>query len=85
MNRCPKCNSERLVSGKITSPRSVVVFSPAGQRFFSMSMFGGVQFTDDGAFGCLDCGFVGASVSAKELQDFVQKHCSQSSNEAAPR
>jgi hypothetical protein len=85
MSYCPKCNSERLVNGKITSARdgTVVVFSPAGQRFFSLSMFGGVQFADNGAFACLDCGLVAASVSALELRDFVQKHCSHNSNETA--
>ena len=83
MNRCPKCNSERLVNSKIASARgSVVVFSPAGQRFFSMSMFGGVQFAD-AASACLDCGLVATSLSAVELRDFVEKHCSQGSGENA--
>ena len=81
MNQCPKCNSQNLVAGKILSSRGVAVFSPAGQRFFSMSLFGGIQFTGE-AFACLGCGFVGAFTDPGELREFVQKHCAQKSDQS---
>lgn len=81
MNQCLKCNSQRLVSGKIISSRGFAIFAPDGRRWLSLSLFGGVQFTDPAAVACLDCGFVGAFVSKVDLQDFVQKHCRPDSNE----
>lgn len=74
MKQCPNCNGQNLVSGKIGATRGTPVFSPAGQRFWSMSLLGGTQFAED-AVGCMDCGLVWSFTSAPELRDFVQKHC----------
>ncbi len=82
MNQCPNRSSQHLISGKIGSSRAVAVFSPAGQRFLSMSLFGGTQFTGE-ALACLDCGFVSGFTSPAELQAFIQKHCAQKPNEPA--
>lgn len=80
MNQCPNCGGQNLVNGKITSPRGAAIFSPAGQRFWSMSFLGGPQFTAE-ALACLDCGLVWSFTSGPELKDFVQKHCAHKSNE----
>lgn len=76
MNRCLRCNSDRITRGKITSARGVPVFEPEGRRFFSFSLLCGTEFNGD-AFARLNCGLVWSSTSTKELQEFIRKHCHQ--------
>jgi hypothetical protein len=78
-NQCPNCNRQDLISGEIRSRRGAAFFSPAGQRFWPISLFGGTWLTAE-AFACLDCGLVWSFTSAPGLREFVQKHCARKSN-----
>jgi len=74
MNQCPNCNSEHLATGKIVSSRGIAVFQPAGVRVWSMSLFGGIEFTEE-AFACLECRFAAGFTSPSKLRDIIEKHC----------
>ena len=83
MDRCLKCNSDRIARGKIDATDGLPVFSPEGQGFLSRSWFGrGTVFTGE-AFACLDCGFVWSSTSPEKPRGFIQKHCGQKPNKPA--
>ena len=80
MDRCLKCNSDRIARGKIKATDGLPVFSPEGRGFLSRFLFfPGTMFTGE-AFACLDCGLVWGSTSPEEVREFIQKHCDQKPN-----
>jgi hypothetical protein len=76
MDQCPKCQSGRLVTGKITASEGPVIFRPDSLRFWTLTFLGGTQLSGD-ACACLECGLVWCCTSVMELNDLVAKHCKQ--------
>ena len=78
MSTCPRCDSERIVNGKIGGEvAETPIFRPASLRGLSFTLSGGVHLASP-ATACRDCGFVAAQVDQAKLDRFVEKHCRQS-------
>ena len=82
MDQCLKCNSSRIIKGRILGDEGAAVFRPEGLRSFSFTLYGGTGLTK-GAFACLDCGLVWGSTTPEKLRKFVQKHCDPRANNPA--
>ena len=76
MVQCLKCQSERVITGRIVSaddgePAS---FCPPNIRFLALALTQGPELEEKG-YACLDCGLVWGSTSPAKLARFIQKHC----------
>ncbi len=74
MSECPKCNSQRIVSGRPGNVRERALFRPGRLRSFTVTLEIGVRFGEE-TFGCLDCGLVWGWISADKLRVYIQNHC----------
>ncbi len=83
LDPCPNCGSQKLSRGDFWSGEhgSSVVFRPEGERFFTLSLSGGVDLSSDGNFACLDCGLVWSHLRPGELKEWISKHCRGPENE----
>ena len=83
MDRCLKCNSDRIAQGTIDAIDGVPVFAPEGQSVLSRLWNShGTVFTG-AAFACLDCGLVWGSTSPEDLRKYIQKRCGQKPTKSA--
>ena len=82
MNQCLKCNSSRVIKGRIIGSEGEALFRPAGLRSFSFTLWGGTGLTKE-AFACLDCGLVWSCTPPEKLREFVRKHCDPTGNDPA--
>jgi hypothetical protein len=82
---CPKCGSNNVSRGKLSpvGRGTSIMFEPEGKRFFSWSLWGGVDVSSDPSCACLDCGLVWEYLRPDELKEFISKHCSRSDQQEA--
>ena len=52
----------------------LVVFRPAGLKFFAVTAYGGTEVAVN-SFACLDCGLVWSSTPPDRLAAFIAKNC----------
>ena len=76
MPQCLKCQSQQVTSGSIATPSGtgLVVFRPAGLKFFAVTAYGGTEIAVD-AHACLDCGLVWSTTPPDRLTAFIAKNC----------
>ena len=76
---CPKCGSNNVSRGKLSpvGRGTSIMFEPEGKRFFSWSLWGGVDVSSDPSCACLDCGLVWDYLRPDELKEFISKHCKE--------
>jgi hypothetical protein len=81
---CPVCGSPNVRLGRLlSSGDGRVVFEPAGKRFFTFSLYGGVALDSAEDSACLDCGLVWSHLQPGNLKEFVLNHCAGSGKEVA--
>jgi hypothetical protein len=74
MYQCPKCNSENVRNGTLSSDGSTtgVLFQPDRVKFFTGWLRG--TRCDKKVTACVDCGLVWTFTPVQELREFLSKY-----------
>ena len=76
MHPCPKCGSQRIVTGRLVeyAYRNAAVFRPDSLRFLAVTTAGGAPLGKQ-SFACRDCGLIWNFSDKDKLNRFLERHC----------